>query len=250
MKILFFTLIIFFTSCGLKKNFNYFQGQNTNSNLKNHTTKIKSGDAIGIKVFGSDQQSLDLFNIPGSQILNQSISGYNTTSALNSYLVNNEGDIDFPMIGKLKVLNLTLEQVSELIKSKIKNYITDPKVIVQILNFKISVIGDVAHPNTFFISTDKISIIEAIALAGDLNITAKRNNIKLVRFENGNYKEYIIDLTKKDFFNSDFFYLQQNDILYIEPNQTKINSSKVSSSWSIAITVASLIITTLNLISR
>jgi polysaccharide export outer membrane protein len=145
---------------------------------------------------------------------------------------------------------MSLLEISELVKSKIKNYISEPKVNVEILNFKISVLGDVVNPGTFFVSVDKISLLEAISLAGDLNISAKRNNLLIVRFDNGTYKEYRIDLTKKDFINSDVFYLQQNDVIYVEANQAKINSSKVSSSWSIAITLASLVITTLNLISR
>jgi polysaccharide export outer membrane protein len=251
MKFFFIILLLFVVpSCGLKKNFNYLQGDNSTLTLNNYTFKIKSGDALGIKVFGSDQESLDLFNIPGSQLQVQNLGVYNPNLALNSYIVDNDGFIDFPVIGKIKISNLNLLEVSELIKSKVKNYISEPKVNIQVLNFKISVLGDVVNPGTFFISADKISLLEAISLAGDLNITAKRTNLLLVRFENGIYKEHRVDLTKKDFVKSDVFYLQQNDIIYIEANQAKINSSKVSSSWSIAITLASLVITTLNLISR
>lgn len=251
MKFYFLILLVFILpSCGLKKNFNYLQGDSSTLALKNHTFKIKSGDALGIKVFGSDQESLDLFNIPGSQLQVQNIGIYTPSLALNSYIVDSDGYIDFPVVGKIKVLNMSLLEISELVKSKIKNYISEPKVNVEILNFKISVLGDVVNPGTFFVSVDKISLLEAISLAGDLNISAKRNNLLIVRFDNGTYKEYRIDLTKKDFINSDVFYLQQNDVIYVEANQAKINSSKVSSSWSIAITLASLVITTLNLISR
>ena len=175
---------------------------------------------------------------------------YNPSLSLNSYTVDKDGFIDFPMVGRIKLIGLSIIEASELIKEKLKSYITDPKVNVQILNFKVSVLGDVQNPGTFFISNDRISILEVIALAGDLQATAKRNNLLLVRLENGIYKEFRINLNKKDFVKSDVFYLQQNDIIYVEANQAKINSSKVSSSWSIAVTVASLVITTLNLISR
>lgn len=245
-----FFLISIFSSCGLRKNFVYFQGDQSDIKLTSTNIKIKEGDALGVKVFGCDQESLDFFNIPGSQLQVQNMGIYNPSLSLNSYTVDKDGFIDFPMVGRIKLIGLSINEASELIKEKLKSYITDPKVNVQILNFKVSVLGDVQNPGTFFISNDRISILEVVALAGDLQATAKRNNLLLVRLENGIYKEFRINLNKKDFVKSDVFYLQQNDIIYVEANQAKINSSKVSSSWSIAVTVASLVITTLNLISR
>jgi polysaccharide export outer membrane protein len=242
--------ILFFTSCGMRKNFVYFQGKQNEIQLLKPNFKIKEGDALGIKVFGTDQQSLDLFNIPGSQIQVQNPGTYGPYLGLNSYIVDKDGYIDFPVIGKIFLKNLNLTESTELIKLKLKSYISEPKVVIQVLNFKISVLGDVLHPGTYFITIDNINLIDAIAMAGDLNITGQRKNILLVRIENGIYKQYRIDLTKNDFVKSDLFYLQQNDVIYVESNQAKINSSKVSASWSIAITLASLVITTLNLISR
>ena len=242
--------ILFLTSCGMRKSFVYLQGKQDEIKLLKPNFKIKEGDALGIKVFGTDQQSLDLFNIPGSQILAQNPGVYGPQLGLSSYIVDKDGFIDFPVVGKIKLINLTLLEATELIKFKLKSYISEPKVVIQILNFKISVLGDVLHPGTFFTSIDNLNLIDAIAMAGDLNITGQRKNILLVRIENGIYKQYRIDLTKNDFVKSDLFYLQQNDVIYVESNQAKINSSKVSASWSIAITLASLVITTLNLISR
>lgn len=248
----FYIYLIFFlfiSSCGSRKNFNYLQGH-IDEKIEIKNIKLRQGDLIGVKIFGCDLQSLELFNIPGSQTQNQTQGIYSPAVVANGYLINRMGIIDLPLIGEVKLEGLSTLEASETIKLKLKNYITDPKVNVQILNFRITILGDVSRPGTIFISEDKISLLEALGLVGDLNTTAKRSNILLMRNENGILKEHRINLTNKDFLNSPIFFLQQNDFIFVESNQAKINSSKVSSSWSIAITIASLVITTFNFIVR
>ena len=126
----------------------------------------------------------------------------------------------------------------------------DPKVRIQIQNFKITILGDVKNPGTIEVPNEKITLIEAIGIAGDLNITAKRKNILLLRDENGIKKQYRIDLTNNNFINSPVYYLTQNDVIYIEANQAKINSSNVTGSSSILVAIASLVITTVNIITK
>ena len=244
---IFFIIII--TSCGSRKNFDYLQGH-IDEKIEIKNIKLKPGDLIGVKIFGCDQTSLELFNIPGSQIQNQLQGFYSPSIASNGYLLNSKGEIDLPLIGLINLEGLCLSEASELIKSNLKKYITDPKVNVQILNFKITILGDVSRPGTIFITDDKISLLEALGLVGDLNVTAQRTDILLMRYENGVLKEYRVNLTNKEFINSPIYFLQQNDLIFVRANQAKINSSKVSSSWSIGITIASLLITTFNFIVR
>ena len=248
-KIIYFIFVLFISSCASRKNFNYLQGH-INEKIENKNIKLKQGDLIGVKIFGCDQQSLELFNIPGSQIQNQPQGIYSPATIANGYFINSKGVIDLPLIGEVNLEGLSIPEGSESIKLKLKKYITDPKVNDQILNFKITILGDVSRPGTIFISEDKISLLEALGLVGDLNTTAKRSDILLMRNENGILKEYRINLTNKDFLNSPVFFLQQNDFIFVESNQAKINSSKVSSSWSVAITIASLLITTFNFIVK
>ena len=246
---LYLIIVFSISSCGFRKEFDYLQGH-IDEKIEIKNIKLKQGDLIGVKIFGCDQTSLELFNIPGSQIQNQPQGIYSPSIVANGYLINKKGEIDLPLIGELNLEGLCLSEASELIKSKLKKYITDPKVNIQILNFKVTILGDVSRPGTIFISDEKITLLEALGLVGDLNITAQRLDILLMRYENGLLKEYRIDLTKKDFINSTTYFLQQNDFIFVKSNQAKINSSKVSSSWSIGITIASLIITTFNFIIR
>ena len=247
--IIYFIFLLFITSCGSRKNFNYLQGH-IDEKIEVKNIKLKQGDLIGVKIFGCDQQSLELFNIPGIQNQTQPQGIYSPAIVANGYFINSMGMIDLPLIGEVKLEGLCISEASEAIKLKLKKYITDPKVNVQILNFRITILGDVSRPGTIFISDDKVSLLEALGLVGDLNSTAKRSDILIMRNENGVLKDYRINLTNKDFLNSPTFFLQQNDFIFVEANQAKINSSKVSSSWSIAITIASLVITTFNFIVR
>ena len=124
--------------------------------------------------------------------------------------------------------------------------INKPVVTLQIQNFHVTILGEIKTPGTITIPNEKINILELIGIAGDLTIYGVRKNILVLREENGRKKEYRIDLTRSDFINSPVFNLQQNDVVYVEPNQSKINSSRVSSTAGIFVSVATLIITTIN----
>jgi polysaccharide export outer membrane protein len=209
---------------------------------------LEENDMISINVFCLDNQCAN-FTISNASSTNN--RGYsNGYPAINGYLISQDGEIDFPLIGKIKVIGLSLKETEELLKEKLSIYVKNPIVNIQIINFKITILGDVRSPGTFLVPNERITLLEAIGLAGDLNISGKRNNILVVRVENNSKKEYRIDLTKKDLFTSPVYYLKQNDIVYIEPNKAKINSSAVSSSAGIILSLASLFITTINLISK
>lgn len=171
---------------------------------------------------------------------------------MQKYLVDNDGSIDFPVLGRIKVSGLTKKEVEAYLRGRLSLYLKDePLVNVRMVNYKISVIGEVARPNTYTITNEKVNILEALALAGDLTIYGKRKNVKLMReSETGERGVYVVDLTDRNLINSPYFYLQQNDVLYVEPNRTKMRNSRYSAltgqiltGTSVVVSVASLIAT-------
>ena len=165
-----------------------------------------------------------------------------------AYVVDKDGNIEFPMLGTIKVGGLTRIETTNKIKNLLKNgHISDPIVNLRLLNFKVSVLGEVVRPGMFSISGERVTLMEALALAGDLTIYGKRNNILLIREKNGTKTYEKIDITKTDFINSSNYYLSQNDVIYVEPNKTKINSSVVGPNLTIGISALSLVVTILAL---
>jgi polysaccharide export outer membrane protein len=243
-------LSLFFFSCALKKNIIYLQGTDKiNSEQVNYNVKLQKDDFLSISIFGVDENTSKLFNVP--QISTSLNKGYsNGTASVQGYLIDYKGEIDFPIIGKIKFEGLYRSQAIDSLKLKLKDYIKNPVINIQIQNFKITVLGEVRAPGTFNIPNERITILEAIGLAGDLSINAVRKNIKVIRDESGIKKEYTIDLTSKSVLSSPVYYLNQNDVIYVEPNQAKVNSSNVTSSAGIFISIASLLITTLNAITK
>ena len=144
------------------------------------------------------------------------------------YYVDSDGVIEFPAIGKLKVGGMKRMEATRLIGQKLQPFLKDATVIVRIQNYKVSVLGEVKNPGTFTIPNEKITIVEAIGIAGDLLITGERCNISVFREENGSRKEYSIDLTSKSLFGSPVFYLEQNDVVYVRPNRAKRSGSVVN----------------------
>jgi polysaccharide export outer membrane protein len=184
---------------------------------------------LSITVLGIEPDAVRPFNIPN--LGSAAVGGY-TQGAPSSpgYVVDPEGNIDFPVIGKIKLAGLNRSEVISLLKSKLELYIQNPTVLLKIVNYKITVIGDVKNPGTFTIPNEHVTIFEAIGIAGDLLITGKRNNVKVIRDIDGVKKEFILDLTSAKVFDSPVYYLQQNDLVYVEPNRSKVNSSLINSS--------------------
>jgi polysaccharide export outer membrane protein len=216
------------------------------SNVKFETT-LQPDDQLLIIVSSENPEAASPYNLK-----TYTYSG-STENALaqernQAYVIDKDGNIEFPMLGTIKIGGLTRIEIANKIKSLLINgHISDPIVNVRLLNFKVSVLGEVAKPGMFSISGERITIIEALALAGDLTIYGKRNNILLIREKNGTKTYEKIDITKTDFINSSNYYLSQNDVLYVEPNKTKINSSAVGPNLTIGISALSLVVTILAL---
>lgn len=244
---LFLFIIFLLFSCNLRKKIIYFNGfESTNS--QKFDVKIKSNDLLQILIYNGDEVNSKIYNLPDIQVNN---NGYLQGSPVKSaYLVDQLGDIEIPNLGKIHVLDLTMNQLTELIKNKASEFMNKPIVFVRIQNFKVTVLGDVRNPGTIQVPNEKITIIEALGIAGDMNISAKRTSISVLRENNGMVHKIMLNINDQSIFNSPAYFLQQNDIVYVEPNRAKINSSLISSASGMFISVASLIITTINVISK
>ena len=212
-----------------------------------YSSRIKKDDQLNIVVNCENPELAAPFNMQLNQRAfagGATISSYGTGTP-QPFWVDANGEIAYPILGKLKVEGMTRSEVAETIKEFLvsNGHIKDPIVIVTFNNFKISVLGEVNRPGQFNINNDRVSVLDAIALAGDLTIFGERDKVRLIREENGQQTVYSVDLRDPKLFNSPYFYMHQNDVLYVEPNKTKASNREVSSLYSFGVSLASLALT-------
>lgn len=252
MTILAAALIL--NSCGSSEKVVYLENVNQINNEAKKTlfdAQIMPKDVLTITVSTIDKKAAEPFNLT----ILKSVSNDALTSqpALQSYLVDNDGTIDFPILGTIKVGGLTKKECEAMILEKIRPYLAEnekPIVTVRMSSYSISVLGEVKTPGSFPVSREKINILEALALAGDMTIYGVRDRVRLIREDESGKKEiHVVDLTDANIINSPYYYLQQNDILYVEPSKVKKQDARVGSMtnlWfsatSILVSVASLIV--------
>ena len=226
--------------CGSSKDVPYYTNIDSVSLAASrglYDARIMPKDELTITVNTTDPDAAVPFNL---QVRNQLSGGKQISTgggSLQGYLVDNSGFINFPVIGKIHVSGLTKTECEDLIKSKIQPYLArteNPIVTVRMSSYRITVIGEVTHPGVFPVATEKISVMEALAEAGDLTIYGKRNNVMLIREDATGEKHHLrLNLNDANLINSPYYYLQQNDILYVEPNSVKAKNSGIGSSTTI-----------------
>lgn len=250
---------IFFTSCKTAQNVAYFKDLADTSKIytqainSSYEIKIQPDDILEILVNNINSEAAAPFNlgnsmpaIPTGQPITQSAAGTKLNNAAIStgtgegYLVAKDGTIDFPVLGTIMAEGLTIPQLKDTIKSKLDKYLQDPIINIRLLNYKITVLGEVARPATYSIPSERITVVDAIGMAGDLTIYGKRENVLLIREEDGQRKFVRLDLDSSKTFTSPYYYLKQNDILYIEPNSNKVASTNTRQLKTISIIAASL----------
>ncbi|MDC6363554.1 MULTISPECIES: polysaccharide biosynthesis/export family protein [Flavobacteriaceae] len=247
IKCLGITLVIgaLFASCASKKDVVYFQDAKDFETLVSKNTfssKFKVDDVLSIHVSTLDPEA----SVPFNLFKGAEEGGF--TPQQVDYIVDKEGNIDFPVIGSVKIQGLSPEEVKVLLKDRLSDYLKDPIINVRLKNFTVTVLGEVNRPGTYPVVGEQITIFEALGLANDLTIKGMRNNVLVIRDFNGTKVYNRIDLTKKDALNSPVYYLTQNDIVYIEPNQSAVTSSTLDNRAGIAVSIASLLITSTVLI--
>jgi len=215
-------------SCNQGKRIIYFQDSYQGKTQSEFYSPIlKKDDLLSIIVIGQDVEASKPFNFPVAE--QRSMGGYaQGVAPQNGYLIDANGLIDFPVIGDLKLDGLSKQEATDLIKEKLVPFLNSPTVIIRILNYKVTVLGEVRNPGTFTIPNDRVTVLDALGIAGDLLITGSRKDVLVIRENQGKIEEYRIDLTSSDFLSSPVFYLQQNDVVYIAPNRAKQNSSIIN----------------------
>lgn len=249
LLLVFLGLILF--SCASKKDLIYFQNINTiqtNQSAETYEPKLQQDDMLMIIISSAEPEAAIPYNLPAVAVLQ---NGANAAGQLQfqTYLIDNNGNIEFPVLGTIKLAGLTRTQAVDKIKTMLGKYIKDPIVNFRITNYKVSIIGEVNRPGVINLQTERVTLPEALAQAGDLTIFGNRKNILVIRESTGVKTYNFVDITKVGFVDSPFYYLDQNDVVYVEPNQTRINSSVIGpdiavifSALSVLLTVAALLI--------
>lgn len=228
------------SSCATPKEVVYFQDlQQTDGTLAAVQAKeirVRPDDKISIIVNSRDPQLTDLFNLPYvsrqlGQTLRSVTSTYGQSQGVSGYTVDSEGNIDFPVLGKIHVEGMTREEIGRCIKDELigQDLVKDPIVTVEFMNLTVSVMGEVAKPGRYAIERDRITILDALSMAGDLTIYGRRDAVMVQRMEGDTLQVYQLNLVSgQDVYNSPAFYLQQNDLVYVTPNDVKVRESTVN----------------------
>lgn len=253
------SLMWLLTSCGAVKDIAYFQNKviNEPEKIDKHAgIVIQPKDMMSIVVSSRNPELVAMFNLPMVQFMAGSeIAASTSQQRILGYVVDNEGYIDFPVIGRVHVAGLTRWELADMIKKRLikDGLLTDAVVTVEFMNFKVSVIGEVTNPGTYTIEGDKVTILQALSLARDLTIYGQRENVSVIRELDGERIIYQVNLCDVDLFKSPAYYLQQNDVIYVEPSIEKARQSTIDdkklrmttiaiSSSSLLVSVASLVV--------
>jgi polysaccharide export outer membrane protein len=229
----FVVVIMTLVGCASQKEVAYFNGVNSSSAdsiNKNfytaHEARICPGDMLSITVTGIDPSAVAPFNLPLVSYATPGSDKINSQLTLMSYLVDVNGTINFPVIGTIKLAGLSKSEAIHYIDEKLSPYLKNAIVTIQFMNYNITVLGEVKMPGQYSISNERVTVLDALGLAGDMTIYGKRNNVLLTRENNGKLQFVRLNLNSDEVFKSPYFYLQQNDVLYVEPNSVKSIESK------------------------
>lgn len=244
---IFLFLMFLFFSCTPKKNILYYQNidEMASAKLNSYEIRIQPDDLLQINVSAEDPTITAPFNLNPMNVVGEGGSSTQMNkSAINDYLVDTDGYINFPELGKLKLGGLSRSEVLALFQKKLAAYIKNPIITIRLQNFKVAVHGEVNGPGVYPVASDRLTLIEALTMAGDLKPTAKRNNILVIREIDGVKSYHRVDVTRSDFINSPYYYMAQNDVVYVEPKNRTLSPdvTLVTTITSMAMTLVSLIL--------
>lgn len=239
------TIVLFISSCTTSKEIIYFQDESFSSyGSLNPTPDItyKPNDLLTINVSSLDPETVRPFNLP---VITNSYTSLNPQGniTLQTYIIDQEGNIEFPVLGTIKIGGLTRKQATTMLKGKISEYVKDPIINIRLTNFTVTVLGEVNNPGTYTVEEEKISFLEAIGLAGDLTIHGVRENVFLIREQDGVKRFTKFDLTSINVVNQPNYYLEQNDVIYVEPNPARIRSASYNQNYVLIISAVGTLAT-------
>lgn len=238
-KIVFLLLVaVLMCSCVSRKQLAYFRpvtaesAAEINKSMKPQPEpRVKINDALIITVSALDPEAVIPYNLPNVAYSSPTSSTIPTTASFQYYTVDEQGYIDFPVLGKLYVVGLSQSEVINLIEGKLKGQLVNPIVTMRFLNAKVTVLGEVRNPGTYMLNNGRMTLLEALGAAGDLTQYARRDNVLVMRENNGKVEFVRLDLRTDEVFTSPFFYLQQNDVVVVEPNQARTTSNQSIGLW-------------------
>lgn len=238
-------LVLLLNSCVSREKVVYLHEQESGMQTQvsnSYEPTLQPDDVLSIIVNSNAPELAAKFN-PGLVSYQRGTESGSGVQRLQSYLIDPEGYIVFPVVGKIKLGGLTTAQAIETLTQAIKSDLTDATVNLRILNFKVTVQGEVVRPGTFTIESERVTLLQALSMAGDLTIYGKRQDILVIREIDGKRTYSRIDVTQPDFIDSEFYYLVQNDVIYVEPNKVRVNSSAVGPNLTFALSAISLLTT-------
>jgi len=244
--------LIFFAlcSCANKTDVVYFNNLKLDSQAMRYEPRLQPDDILLIFVSSSTPEAASDFNLIAFGSVEKNSDVALSQVRFQTYLINNEGFIQFPVLGKIKLGGLTRSEALAKMESELKKYLKDPIVNLRINNYKVSVLGEVVRPGEYAVASERVTLLEALSMAGDLTIYGQRHNVLIVREIDGVKTYNYVDIASSEFFNSPFYYLSQNDMVYVSPNKTRINASMVGPNTTIILSSISLLLTVVALIIR
>ena len=240
-------------SCSTRKEVVYYQDIDSREFVSiesiNTHPKIQINDILKISTSALNPESVIPYNFntgEGSSVQTNQVE----LLKLSGYLVNSEGEINFPQLGKIKVEGKTTQDIQDILEEKLSKFIKSPTVNVRIINYKFTVQGEVRQPGTFEIIEENMTLPQALGLAGDLTINGRRDNVLIYRQEGGNREVKRVDLTQTDWMNTEYFFVKPNDLIYVEPNSPKVKSAGFVSNVGTLLSVLSIILSAVVIIAR
>lgn len=212
--------------------------------------QIQPDDLLSIRVKSLEPLAAEPFNVDPANMNMGMMGGGGNVRPLIGYLVSREGTIDFPMLGTIKVVGMTTDELKELLLEELEPFLKEPVILVRFLNFRITVLGEVLQPGTFFVANERVTVLDMLGQAGDITPYGNRTNILIIREQNGQRQTATLNLQDREVFESPFFYLQQNDVIYVEPMPTRTAAIRDQSQrilpWLSAITALTTLALTLS----
>jgi len=237
--------IVLISSCATKKDVDYFQGMDASNNLvglESYSPTFHIDDRLIIVVNALDPEAARPFNLMNIASYGNDRTSVTGRETFQSYIVDPDGNVDFPVLGKIKLAGLNRQQANDHIEEMLKEYIKDPIVNIRTVDYKITVLGEVNRPGTYTTVNERITILEALSLAGDLTIYGQRENVLVIQDYDGKKTYTRVNLKTEDVFTSPVYYLSQNDIVYVEPNKTQAKQSSIGASTGVILSSIGLII--------
>jgi len=239
-------IVVFsFFSCATKKDIIYTLPANEQE-IVYEATQINPGDILDINISAQNMESVLIFERDLNQFQNQQPE----ILKINGYLVDAQGNINFPVLGTVNTSSLNTIDFSKKLSEILSEYVINPQVSVRLVNYKVSILGEVNRPGTYTFLEERVSLPQVLGQAGDLTINGDRRNIQLLRYETGKVKSYSLDLTSGDLVNPEYFFLNPNDVIYVRPNTAKVKSSGLIGNVGTVISVLSLILSLTIVLSR